>query len=236
MVCDVPYISAGHIPPHDGWLDMTRLCGRLFSAVLVLGTAACVDSPLSPERTDVPAGAPNAMVVINQMASDSTSATFTVTSSGGMFSMGPHHVYFPSRAICDPAKSRYGVSEWDVPCEPLASAITIRAAVRTTNGVPWVYFTPNLRFVPSTSPSRWVWLYLESRRPILATDVDRFTILWFSETGAQPIDESLSDPTLRTHIWPETGLVYRRIKHFSGYQVHDGRAEVAAPIDEVVSF
>ena len=181
----------------------------------------------------MPDGAPNAMVVINQMAPDSTSATFTVTPTGGIFSMGPHHVYFPARAICDPAKSTYGPTEWDTPCEPLASSITIKAEVRVSNGVPWVFFTPNLRFVPSSYPTRWVWLYLETRQPISVSDLDRFTILWFSESGAAPVDESLSDPTLKTHIWPEAGLVYRRIKHFSGYQVHDGRASTDGLVDDL---
>ena len=215
---------------------MTRHHGKLFAAVLLLGTTACVDSPSAPRSVSVPDGAPNAMVIINQMAPDSTSATFTVTPSGGVFSMGPHHLYFPSRAICDPATSTYGTTEWDKPCEALSTPITIRAEVRVTNGVPWVYFTPNLRFVPSSYPTRWVWLYLESRQPIDYADLDRFTILWFSEVGAVAIDESLSDPTLRTHIWPETGLVYRRIKHFSGYQVHDGRASTSAQIDDVLAF
>jgi len=215
---------------------MTRCSGRLFAAVLVLGTAACIDTPTAPRSVNVPEGAPNAMVAINRMAPDSTSATFTVNGNGGIFSMGPHHVYFPARAICDPAKSSYGPTEWDKPCEPLASSITIKAEVRVTNGVPWVFFTPNLRFVPSSYPSRWVWLYLESRRPISPSDVDRFTILWFSEAGADPINESLADPTLVTHIWPETGLVYRRIKHFSGYQVHDGRASVSDFAGDVLAF
>ena len=215
---------------------MTRHFGRFFAAVLVLGTAACIDLPSAPGSVHVPEGAPNAMVVINQMAPDSTSATFTVTPTGGVFSMGPHHVYFPARAICDPAKSTYGTTEWDKPCEPLSGSITIKAEVRVSDGVPWVFFTPNLRFVPSSYSSRGVWLYLETRQPITTADLDRFTILWFSESGAAPIDESLTDPTLVTHIWPETGLVYRRIKHFSGYQVHDGRAATDDLVGDVLTF
>jgi hypothetical protein len=215
---------------------MARLHGKLFTAALLLGTTACVDSPVAPRGASVPEGAPNAMVVINRMAPDSTSATFTVTPTGGVFSMGPHHVYFPARAICDPAKSTYGVTEWDKPCEPLSSSITIKAEVRVTNGVPWVYFTPNLRFVPSSYPTRWVWLYLESRQRLDPADMDRFKILWFSEVGAQAIDESLSDPTLVTHLWPDVGLVYRRIKHFSGYQVHDGRASMDVLGGDALTF
>ena len=215
---------------------MSRFFGRLSAALLIIGTTACIDAPSGPSGAGVPDGAPNAMVVINKMAPDSTSATFTVTPTGGIFSMGPHHVYFPAYAICDPAKSTYGTTEWDKPCETLTSAITIKAEVRVTNGIPWVYFTPNLRFVPSQYPTRWVWLYLETRQPIDPADLSKFTILWFSEVGAQAIDESLSDPTLRTHLWPEVGLVYRRIKHFSGYQVHDGRASTSIELDGALSF
>lgn len=204
---------------------MNRHVGsRLVSAVLVAGTVACVDSPAAPVAAPVPEGAPNAMVVIDEMAPDSTSATFTVSPTGGIFSMGPHHVYFPARSICDPATSMYGPAYWDQPCQPVSQPVTIKAEVRSTDGVPWVFFSPNLRFVPSAYPTRWVWLYMETRGAWDSLEPDRFTILWFSETGAEPIDESLSDPTLKTYVWPAAGLVYRRIKHFSGYQVHDGRS------------
>lgn len=200
------------------------------------GTMACADSPSAPVRAEVPEGAPNAMVVINDMAPDSTSATFTVTPTGGMFSMGPHHVFFPPRVICNPATSIYGTDQWDVPCQALDQPITIRADVRTSNGVPYVYFTPNLRFVPSAYAFRWVWLYMETRGAYNTSDADRFRILWFAEPGATAIDESLTDATLRTYVWPEVGLVFRRIKHFSGYQAHDGRSAAPSTLDTELAF
>ena len=40
--------------------------------------------------------------------------------------------------------------------------------------------------------------------------------------GDVGIDESIDDPTQRTFLY--SGYAVRRIKHFSGYQVHDGRS------------
>jgi hypothetical protein len=40
------------------------------------------------------------------------------------------------------------------------------------------------------------------------------------------IDESVEDSSLRTYV-SHTGYAYRRIKHFSGYNLTAGRAEQA---------
>jgi hypothetical protein len=46
-------------------------------------------------------------------------------------------------------------------------------------------------------------------------------ILWSSAIGIPGIDESLEDPTLRTRINRGAGVLQRRIKHFSGYNIPD---------------
>ena len=40
------------------------------------------------------------------------------------------------------------------------------------------------------------------------------------------IDESLTDPTLKTYALRSYGMLYRRVKHFSGYQVSAGVADI----------
>ena len=35
-------------------------------------------------------------------------------------------------------------------------------------------------------------------------------------------DESILDPSVKTYVLPEYSIVYRRVKHFSGYQVGSG--------------
>ena len=189
---------------------------------LVAITAACADdsvSPLSPKTDRLPGGAPNMLIVIHQMAADERSAEFTVDQGGGYFRMGKHGIVFPRNAICDPARSEYGAHAWDNDCPVLREPIRIRAELRTQDGREWVDFTPELRFRPSRNPSDWVWIYMLVGS---AQFNESLSILWSPAIGIPGIDESLDDPTLRTYV--TGGYAYRRIKHFSGYNVTAGRA------------
>lgn len=173
------------------------------------------------------------MIIINQMASDSSSADFTVSPSGGSFRMGNHEIVFPKNAICDPARSGYGPQLWDVDCEPLKDAIRIHAELRVQDGREWVDFSPELRFKPSGSPSNWVWIYMHT--PAATQPGASLNILWSPAIGVPGIDESLSDPTLRTYVNASLGYAYRRIKHFSGYNVTSGRSESGEEATEIAT-
>jgi hypothetical protein len=50
-------------------------------------------------------------------------------------------------------------------------------------------------------------------------------ILWSPAIGVPGIDESLLDETLKTKWDKKRGGVYRRIEHFSGYNVWSGFRE-----------
>src|SRR5687767_9967097 len=192
-------------------------------AALVAFTAACADSSLAPSfhKADrLPGGAPNMLIVINSMAADERSAEFTVDQGGGYFRMGKHGIVFPRNAICDPARSSYGPAFWDDECVTLRTPIRIRAELRTQDGREWVDFTPELRFKPSRNPSDWVWIYmLAGETAVLDQSLN---ILWSPAIGVPGIDESLDDPSLKTYVMG--GYAYRRIKHFSGYNVTSGRS------------
>lgn len=156
------------------------------------------------------------------MAEDESSADFTVTSSGGNFRMGKHAIVFPRNVICDPASSSYGREFWDADCAVLRAPIRIHAELRVQDGREWVDFSPELRFKPSRYPFEWVWIYMRTDAALLP---DRsLQILWSPAIGVPGIDESLDDATLRTFVSPWSGYAYRRIKHFSGYNVTSGRA------------
>jgi hypothetical protein len=190
---------------------------------LVAITAACADSsvaPTSDEAAVLAGGAPNMLIVIQERADDERSAEFTVDQSGGYFRMGKHGIVFPRHAICDPAKSDYGSEFWDEDCRTLREPIRIRAELRTQDGREWVDFTPALRFKPSKRESEWVWIYM--RAGATGLRAESLNILWSPAIGVPGIDESLDDPTLRTFV--KGPYAYRRIKHFSGYNVTSGRA------------
>jgi len=154
---------------------------------------------------------------------DSTSVDFSVGPNGGVFFTGNHAVVFPSQSICDPATSSYGPSTWDLTCDPLQTTLKVHAEVRRANGRTWIDFTPSLRFVPSSSSSKWVWLVMYTPGAVQDTDLSRYNILWSQSIGGATVDETPTDATLRTYVDTFSGISLRRIKHFSGYLVESGR-------------
>lgn len=191
----------------------------LVAFTLATTSVACSEGFTAPKASPMPVGAPMPDVIVDWVAEDSLSADFTVTPTGGAFQLGPHAIYFPANSICDPARSSYGPTEWDAPCEPLTEPIQIHAEIRRTDSTSWVDFTPALRFVPTADPLQYVWIYLHlpgSNSPDV--DVQGLSILWIPEPGAQGVNEALSDETQKTYFWREGEIVFRRIKHFSGYQ------------------
>jgi len=72
--------------------------------------------------------------------------------------------------------------------------------------------------VPSANPLRWVMLQFTDYSASWAGG----TILYCKEVGGSCSDESKVDPTMLTVRDPATGLLRRRIKHFSGYSITTG--------------
>lgn len=221
--------------------DIPRLLA--FAGFVLLAACSDTTAPAKPKLARpalvAPVPAPDAVVnAIHVKAmrktTDSVYAEFTVDRHGGWFVAGYHAVYFPPSSICDPATSGYGVAMWDAPCQPAKGKVTIHArAGLSPNGRGWIVFDEDLRFVPSSDPDKWVRLYMYSnelrgRRPVDAALKERaYQISWVPMPGAEPVDESLADPTLATRVLWGTGLATRRVKHFSGYQVTNGYHEEA---------
>lgn len=197
---------------------------RLVLAGSVALTAACsaADQSVAPlaQRT-MPAGAPSFDVIIDAVAPDSLSVDFTVTPTGGMFVLGKHAVYFPANSICDPATSSYGPGEWDAPCTPLATDMKFHAEIRgSETGETWIDFTPAVRFVPTDDPNQKVWAIMNVGTDITRENYTRFAMHWTPESSTDiVVNEGARDETLRTYIDLTNDIVFRRVKHFSGYLV-----------------
>ena len=214
---------------------LRRIAGGV---MLAAALTACSDAPLAPSST------PNAKVTIKKIADYATFQVvdFTVDTEGGWFRIGPHSVYFPPNSICDPAKSTYGPAEWDKPCTVIADSIEFHAEIQKslTTGKPAIRFWPDVRFAPDTTTGvgtvgsaisdNWVVLYMYTEEALYA-DTDekvaalenKYRILWSPVPSQDGIDESLLDLSLKTRVLKSEGLIYRRVKHFSGYQVGSGR-------------
>jgi hypothetical protein len=192
------------------WLKRT-----LTAVVLVAAATACSDAVTAPERA-VPA-----MSVLSVNASagagDTSVTTFTVKPQrDGWFVIGgKHKIHIPARAICDSDKSSYGPTEWDRPCKLESKPVEITAVSWTdANGHPSVEFSPELRF----APNRAVTLYLFDPRAVH----NPTTVIVSCGYDGQCVDESIADPSLATHS-DDNGFLFRRIKHFSGYNISVGR-------------
>jgi hypothetical protein len=213
------------------------------TGVLALLAACGGDQVVQPRQTlRAPADAPPSADVyvkrIYQNAdSTKTMADFTVTPSGGWFVLGRNAIYFPPNSICDPRKSTYGPTEWDKPCPTLTAPIDIHAEMRNDlNDTQWIDFSPSLRFAPAPKKGkqtdRYVYLYMYSPKAVnadgeseqqFALEMEqRYALLWTPALGVPGVDESVTDKTLKTHVYDTYGILYRRIKHFTGYQVGAG--------------
>jgi hypothetical protein len=198
--------------------------------IVLTALAGCRDglvSPASPLKAPsisapapmslAPQGRPN--LALSGDLPDSTSVDFYVGPSGGVFYTGNHAVVFPAGSVCDPETSTYGPGTWDAPCTTLQSAIKVHAEVRRRNGSTAIDFTPALRFAPSTSSSRWVWLLIYTPDARGASgDLSRFNVLYAPTLDAATIDETADDSSLRTYLDTFSGISLRRIKHFSAYE------------------
>jgi hypothetical protein len=206
-------------------------------AVLV-AAAACSDAPSAPPPRDQPGFA----AMIQASASRSSNGDDHASNGNGRgnhasadgertlvidprvarsYAFGDHSIYFPAYSICDPATSGYGPPLWDAPCQPQTTTITVTVKWSSKGGHAYARFEPKLRFVPAgpEESSRWVILTMYDRRKV--NDVDQYQIYYETE-DEKWVDEAKTDPTLRAWTDRTRNVVYRRIKHFSGYMLAAG--------------
>ena len=192
---------------------------------LAAGLAACSDTVAPrPESAD----APDAQNVVGGNASASLSGwdtlRFSITidpTKHSTFYLGAGNtLVFPPSSVCDPTKTKYGDGFWDKPCKAITTPLTVAVkAWLDATGHPRTDFSPNIRFVPSDNPARWVNITFADKGAALDP---LFNILYAPDEHAAGRNEAKRDPTLVTVRDPVTGQLTRRIKHFSGYLVGAG--------------
>jgi hypothetical protein len=182
-------------------------CGMLAACAAgdVLPTAAPDNGALSAVASSASkAPAPT-------MVSDSAQYTFTIQPNTSYdLQMGMHRLTIPAGAICDIASSGYGAATWDTSCASSSTPVQIIAHVHgTTSGYPAIEFEPALRFSPKSD----VVLYMYMRRP--RQTASNWQILYCATTI------SCVQEDLPTSYNSATKILFRRIKHFSGYMVSE---------------
>jgi hypothetical protein len=96
-------------------------------------------------------------------------------------------------------------------------------------GRPHLTFSPDVRFVPGKT----VTLRLKDKT---AAITEGSTIVWCPTGQLTCVDEARTDPTLATFRDPNTFFVYRRLKHFSGYNVVVDRSGDGETLDGGFGF
>jgi hypothetical protein len=130
------------------------------------------------------------------------------------FGIGVGHSVTISQAnICDLATSSYGPGTWDNPCTLSADSVAFTSTVSTTlSGHPRIDFQPAMRFAPGTGDV--IIVFADS-----AAAANPNSVILYCDASNTCVDESKTDSSLRTYHDTVRGIVYRKIKHFSGYAV-----------------
>lgn len=155
--------------------------------------------------------------------------SFTVTPAGGSFALNRlATVDFPADAICDPDVSTYGPTEWDNDCVTLTHDIRITATTRLTSTGVQIDFQPSLRFAPSKVVTLSTDLFaptLSSAKGFFRAYPSALRPLSFSYAASMDaalVADYAGDSSLVTHVDLDSGRVWRRVKHFSGYAQTSG--------------
>lgn len=191
------------------------------SGVVVASSACSTDAtaPLpfaAPESAGFSRGSSKSDDVSSDDADDADYAFTIDPRRDNYLTFGEHSLWLPANSVCDPATSDYGLGTWNRPCSPLATRITITAKVRSASrGLPRVDFQPAVRFNPDRAA--YLTLSVKGRK---AKEAAAMRILYCATSASKDcVDEALTDPTLETVVDRPMKMVYRRIKHFSGYLV-----------------
>jgi len=185
--------------------------------------AACSDGPTAPSNAARNAPVTSASLLSLGGSGDTSVQTFVVDpTKKTAISFGANSVnkvVFTASSICDVLLSSYGPDQWEQPCLPQLLPVTITVkSWYDASGHPHSDFQPHMRFNPAADP---VVLTLKDKggvQPGLA-------ILYCADVASTCVDESVTDASLVTYRDPNNGSYYRRVKHFSGYNIASGTLE-----------
>jgi hypothetical protein len=200
------------------------------SLVIVAGCSDTSTAPRAAKRVLSAAPASAFDLTGTSLSYGDQSTDFVVTWRGGSFSL-PYGttVDFPQNSVCA-TSSTYGATEWDAPCTVLrpGESVRIHATIRLTTSGLAVDFSPQLRFAPETQVPLSTdffapWVKANASLIRATPSLAGFLAMDYSSAlGGDRVADYVSDPSLVTHVDLSTGRVWRRVKHFSGYNVTTG--------------
>jgi hypothetical protein len=197
----------------------------VFTAIAIIAAGCIGIDSSAPEPLFAPGSAAADLSGLLNAGADTSVTVFvvdpTVTSAYPIGAV--HRLWIQAGGICA-LGSAYGVDLWDTPCEIATSPIVITAKTwYDADRHPHIDFWPQLRFAPLDGKRAAAELYMKDK----TASLDPKAVILYCHEGAC-IDESIHDSSLVTLRDRQQGFVYRRIKHFSGYEVVAGRGDSTA--------
>lgn len=207
---------------------ISLLSALVLASTLLTGCAGESTAPNAPALSSqlakspfVPTDAQKALVG----ASDGTYSFAVDPTRDQVLAIGASQLFIPANAICDLATSSYGPSHWNEDCSLQSEALTITAVVKNAaTDHPSIDFQPAMRFSPDKSVS--LYIVASNQATVDASRVMKYC-------GATScVDESVSDLDLKSFVDVENKVVFRRIKHFSGYVI----AQLTETVENALGF
>jgi hypothetical protein len=190
----------------------------LAAAVLLAGCSSEVTAPsaaksISQQRSSpfAPTDAQKALIGI----SDGTYSLRFNPTQDNSFALGANSLSLPANAVCKlDGTSGYGAEYWNQSCVPETDSVTISVVITdAATDHPRLDFYPAMRFNPATNVSLYIYV------PV---GLDAFMKSWvmrYCNAAGACRNEAITDPDLATYADLNTQMVFRRIKHFSGYVI-----------------
>jgi hypothetical protein len=192
----------------------TMLSALAMTGMLLAGCAGDATAPAARTLASQLATSPFQPTAAQRALVDVSDGTYTFTvdpSTDETLALGASRLSLPSHSICD-LSSSYGPTHWNESCTPERGPVTITAVVRdAATDHPSIDFQPAMRF----NPDKNVMLYVavSNQATLDATRV----LQYCNATGC--VNEALTDTDLESNVDTTHQVVFRRIKHFSGYLV-----------------
>ena len=205
------------VPPRNE-IRMRRFIPLLIAGVALVATA-CGDA-IAPTRSDDAAltrvSGPLSSAKNGYVGQNALYTHVIIRAAGGDINVGPFTVNFPANAVCTRATTQYEHANWDAPCTPRNHDVYLQAAYWTENGVPFVEFLADLRFVPGKTVT------LSFPASLLPSDFDpavATVAYWKRDRNGRIVNHE----TLVTSYHAAADRIQSVIKHFSGYVITSGR-------------
>lgn len=219
---------------------------RRFVPLLIAGIAliisGCRDTVAPPSSGPLATLIPARDLSFSSIVSSTEGAgavefTFSFTRAAGSIQLGEFTLAWEENSVCERDNSGYGWDFFRKECAAENEDVEMTARVWTEDGRTYVDFFPDIRFSPEKNVTLSV-----TRDEIVGRRLNRrlmlkYNIYYTHRIGDTRyyIDEAWFDPEQRTHFDTQTGLVWREIRHFSGFVIRTGYDE-SPPVDPVGSI